>query len=67
MSTPACAVARDRGGSEPMAQADEWFLNHVVAEGRARQERQKVDGRLAQQGKSWWAAGKIKAREKLLP
>ena len=50
-----------------MTQADEGFLNHVVAEGSARQERQKVDRRLAQQGKSWWATGEIDTKEKLLP
>ena len=50
-----------------MTQADEGFLNRVVAAGSAEQERQKVDRRPAQQGKSRGASGKIDAEEKLLP
>jgi hypothetical protein len=50
-----------------MAKADEGFLNQVVAEGSAHQECQKVDLRLAQQGKSRRATGEIDAKKKLLP
>jgi hypothetical protein len=50
-----------------MTQADEGFLNHVVAADSAEQECEKVDRRLAQQGKSRRATGEIDAEEKLLP
>ena len=50
-----------------MTQANEGFLNHVMTAGSAEQECEKVDRRLAQQGKSRWATGEIDAKEKLLP
>jgi hypothetical protein len=50
-----------------MTQADEGFLNHVVAAGSAEQKREKVGRRLAQQAKSRRATGEIDAKEKLLP
>ena len=57
------ALARERGRGELMTQADEGFLNRVVAADSAEQECQKVDRRLPQPGKSRRATGEIDAKK----